>query len=167
MRMMITTALLLLLAVPSLATAPDPWIGKSRDELTTLLGEPNKTKRSKAGTTLTYKLARLEEGSIPPSGMSVIKVPGVSGMLGLSPGGTKMQVASTASDSAPDDKYGRGGGGDVDAGESHSVSWSKKDGVERSWDDRSAIRGRVTLKFTVDGSGQIVDWSVSPKKAAE
>ena len=167
MRTMLAVALLLILVAPSLAADPDPWIGKSLDELTTLLGEPNKTKRSKAGTTLTFKLARLEEGSVPPSGMSVVKVPGVKGMLGLSPAETKMRVASTAADSAPDDKYGRGGGGDVDASESHSVTWSKKDGVERSWDDQSGIRGRVTLKFTVDGAGKIVDWSVSPRKAAE
>ena len=34
-------------------------------------------------------------------------------------------------------------------------------------DDRAAIKGKLTLKFTVDASGTIQGWSVSPKKAAK
>ena len=167
MRSTLLVAFLLVSLLPLAAADLDPWIGKSRDDLLAVLGEPNKTKKSDAGQLLVFKLVRLEEDSPPPSGMQVLKVPGVKGMLGLMPPKALVPTADSVSTMGPEDKYGRGGGGDVETSESHSISWSKEDGLERSWDEQPAIRGRLTLKFTVDAAGNIVDWSVSPKKAAE
>ena len=110
MRLTLLVAFLLASLLPLGAADPDPWIGKSNADLVSLLGEPNKTKQSDAGEMLIFKLARLEEDSPPPSGMQVLKVPGVKGMLGLMPPKALAPTAEGVSTMGPEDKYGRGGG---------------------------------------------------------
>jgi hypothetical protein len=150
------------------APAEDPWKGKTRADVTALLGEPTKTKTSGDGTeALTYKLYRLHEDAVPPPEVMVLNVPGI-GVVG------QMQQLDTlgAGDVAlvPDerDRKGRGTGGGVGSGEeSYSVEYDPKSGeVTRSWEEKPAFRGKVTLKFQVSGDGSVESWSVSPKKAA-
>lgn len=155
-------------AVP--AAAADPWTGKSRQELETLLGEPTKEKKKSDGSALlVYKLVRLEEGAIPPPEMTVLNVPGVGVVAQMQrPGamdGDEVSIRPTEMDAA-----GRGTGGGIESEETHSISWDT-DGkkIERSWEgsERPAIRGKVTLKFQLTAGGTIDSWSVSPKKARQ
>ena len=148
------------------SAAEDPWAGKSRSDVETLLGKPTKTKDAGDGTeVLIYKFVRLHEGAVAPVGMSMLNVPGV-GVVGQMPDpGTfddDLGIEPTRVD-----KYGRGVEGGMRGEDEYSVSYdteTKK--VERSWEERPSIRGKVTLRFRVNADGEIESWSVSPKKAA-
>ncbi len=149
------------------AAEPDPWRGKSRAEIVTLLGEPHKTTRGAAGAeTLTYRLVRLDESAIAPQGMSVLNLPGI-GIVGrmhdIDPrDGREVSMGPTELD-----KRGRGTGGGIEEEQSFDVTWNSDKGqLERSWDERSAIRGRLKLVFELGPAGAIERWSVSPKKRA-
>ena len=161
---MLLTSVLLVYAGPLPAADPDPWVGKTRADLVALLGEPHKVKASDEGEILTFKLLRMEEASIPPSGVRLLWVPGVKGTLGtmMPPGNIPQETAGIQPTDI--DQQGRGTGGGVETDESYTVSWSNKDGVERSWQDGPNIRGKLTLKFTLNKTNKIVTWTVSPKK---
>jgi hypothetical protein len=148
--------------------APDPWHGKTRSDVLTLLGEATKTKESADGrSVLIYKLLRLHEGAVAPTGMTILDVPGI-GIVGQmqQPGalkGGEVDILPTETD-----KQGRGTGGGLTEEEKLTISWdpdTKK--TERSWDDRPAIRGKLTLQFRLTPTGEIESWAVSPKKAAK
>lgn len=145
----------------------DPWAGKTRSDVVTLLGEPTKTKRVAAGgEVLTYKLVRLEEGAVPPAGMTILNVPGI-GVVGQMPKAGAAKPGDATITPTQVDEKGRPVEGGVTTEESLTISWdADTKEVERSWEERPAIRGRVTLKFNVTAAGGIESWSVSPKKAA-
>jgi hypothetical protein len=148
------------------APAEDPWSGKTKTDVTNLLGEPTKAKKSADGSLLTYKLLRLEQDAIPSSSMIVLDVPGIGVVARMlsdySSGGSDVTIEPTELD-----RQGRGTGGGVGEQESASISWNTESKTtERSWEERPAIRGKLTLKFRIDPSGAIESWSVSPKKAA-
>jgi hypothetical protein len=169
-RLLIACAVVVCLSGERVAAAEppeDPWKGKTRSDVITLLGDPTKTKKTDdRGSVLIYKLLRLQEEAIPPPGLTVLDVPGI-GVVG------QMQTTRTMTGTDVDilptevDKQGRGTGGGVTEEENVSISWDK-DGkkVERSWEERPAIRGKLTLKFNIAPGGEIESWSVSPKKAA-
>jgi hypothetical protein len=146
--------------------AGDPWVGKTREDLVLLLGEPGKTKTTDDGEHLTYKLVRLEKGAAPPFGMIVVSVPGVRGPVGIvtapSRDGSDVTINPTQVD-----PRGRPMGGGVETDESYTVTRDSEGNEQRSWDDRSAIVGKLTLRFELGADGKIASWSVSPKKAAK
>jgi hypothetical protein len=148
----------------------DPWTGKSRADVVTLLGEPKKAKTSKdGGELLVYKLVRLREGTVPEPGMSVLNVPGV-GVVGLWAAPQSMSDVEAGIAPTTVDRHGRSaeGGAGAPAPEEASISWDlDKKEVTRSWEERPAIKGKVTLKFQVNAAGEIESWSVSPKRAAK
>jgi hypothetical protein len=149
------------------ASDDDPWAGKTKSDVVTLLGDPTKTKDvADGGQVLTYKLVRLAEGAVAPAGMTVLNVPGL-GVVGQMPKSGATVEGDTTITPTEVDKKGRPAGGGVTTEETVSVSWdTDTKEVERSWEDRPAIRGKVTLKFHVTESGEIESWSVAPKKAA-
>lgn len=145
----------------------DPWAGKTESDVVTLLGEPTKTKDvADGGRVLTYKLVRLAEGAVPPTGMTVLNVPGI-GVVGQMPKPGAVKAGDTTIAPTRVDARGRPIEGGVTTEESLTMSWDPDTGeVERSWEEGPAIRGKVTLKFHVTADGGIESWSVSPKKAA-
>jgi hypothetical protein len=145
----------------------DPWAGKTKSDVVALLGDPTKTKQiAEGGEELTYKFKRLEEGAVPPVGMTVLNVPGI-GVVAQVPKTVSRGEGDTTITPTRVDKKGRPVEGGVTTEESTNISWGT-DGkkVERSWEERPAIRGKVTLKFNVTAAGEIASWSVKPKKAA-
>lgn len=146
----------------------DPWKGKSRSEVIALLGEPAKTKDARqGGEKLVYKFVRLEEGAIPPPGVAVLEVPGI-GVVGRLPQAGAMQGGEMEVEPTETDRRGRKRGGGLTREESVSVTWEDgKKRVERTGDDRPAIRGKVTLKLVVGPDGKVESWFVSPRKAME
>jgi hypothetical protein len=171
MRIGLRIACVFLACLPGLRAADpplaeDPWTGKGRDDLLTLLGEPTKKKADGKGSEQwTYKLVRLDPDAPPQPGVAVLNVPGI-GMVGQLPApGTpegNMQL-----DAAGYDNDGRPTSGGWQPQEEASVSWGK-DGkkVEYSGDDTPSVQGKLTLKFHLTG-GRVERWSVSPKKALQ
>jgi heat shock protein HslJ len=168
MRRVLVVAGLILVCLTGLqAGEADPWAGKNRTDVVMLLGEPNKTKSANGGEILTYKLVRLDEGAMPPVGMRVLGVPGIRGLVGTRTPSGAINGDEVAINPTEVDGKGRGTGGGVEIEESSSISWNTKDKqLERSWEDRPATRGKLTLKFHVSADGTIETWSMSPKKAA-
>jgi hypothetical protein len=145
----------------------DPWAGKAESDVVTLLGEPTKTKDvADGGRVLTYKLVRLAEGAVAPTGMTVLNVPGI-GVVGQMPKPGTVKAGTSTITPTRVDKKGRPIEGGVTTEETASISWDT-DGkkIEHSWEEQPAIRGKITLKFRVTAAGAIESWSVSPKKAA-
>ena len=81
MRIGLRIACVLLACLPGLRAADpppaeDPWTGKSRDDLLTLLGEPTKKKADGKGSELwAYKLVRLDPDLPPEPGVMVLERP--------------------------------------------------------------------------------------------
>jgi hypothetical protein len=163
----VTVACLAGVCAAAAATDEDPWAGKTKSDVVALLGDPTKTKDvSDGGEMLTYKFVRLEEGAVPPIGMTVLSVPGI-GVVGQMPKSGSRSEGETTITPTQVDKKGRPVEGGLTTETSTNISWDS-DGkeVERSWEERPAIRGKITLKFNVTAAGEIESWSVSPKKAA-
>lgn len=145
--------------------APDPWLGKSRDEVVHALGKPTKERSTRGdGARLVYRLHRLVEGAVPGPRMTVVEVAGV---------GTLVRVLPASRDDPrfdPTRLDGRGvlrPGGTVED-EGRSVTYDPDTrSFERDWDpdDVVEVAGKVTIRFDLDARGRVVDWSVSPKSA--
>ena len=147
-------------------SAQDPWSGKTSTDVVMLLGEPTKTRKTDDGSVLIYKLLRLEPDAVAPATMIVLDVPGI-GVVARMLKDDSMRGVEISIEPTEVDKRGRGTGGGVTEQETASVTWntdSRK--IEHSWEERPAIRGKLTLKFELDPHGTIESWSVSPKKAA-
>jgi hypothetical protein len=145
----------------------DPWVGKSREDVVTFLGEPNKTKDAgDGGEILIYKFVRLREGDIAPMGMAVLNVPGI-GLVGRMPGPAAMKLDTVIEDPGTTNRRGRPAEGGLGEDEKLSVSYDADSGeLERSWEERTVPSGgKATLKLHLDASGKVVSWTVSPKKA--
>jgi hypothetical protein len=146
----------------------DPWKGKSRSEVLTLLGDPTKAKKSENGEELLiYRFVRLDENAVAPVGMAVLNVPGI-GVVGRRLGADTREQPEVGIEPTELDKRGhRTGGGVTEQEESHTITWDKEGKhVEPAWEERPATRGKVTLKLWLNRDGEVASWSVSPKKAA-
>jgi len=170
-------ALITLLATGGLAagdTAPgpeDPWIGKPSDEIVSVLGAPEKTKKIRGnGRIWTYKLLLLDETSVLDPSLRVVDVPGV-GVVGRFDDRPRGVAVETTVEPTTFDKEGRPIGGGPSRTVSNSASWNPDTGeLKRSYDpDEPEIAtraGKITVKFTIDDDGHVTEWSVSPKKRA-
>ena len=164
---LLCVALFCLTALHAADSPEDPWSGKTRADAVALLGEPNKTKTiGDDETILIYKLVRLEDGAIPPAGMRVLNVPGLGVVAQVLPDALDYGGKVTINPTEMDDK-GHVTAGGAATEETLSMSWDTEDKeLTRSWQDKPAVRGKATLKLHVNAKGEILDWSVSPKKAA-
>jgi hypothetical protein len=149
--------------------ADDPWTGRTRAEIESLLGEPTKAKQSKDGSgVMTYKFVRVGPGFVPGPDILLIEVPGIGPAARSArpdDGRPRDDIAFEPTDS---DSHGELIGGGVRTSRSRSVSKDLKTGVV---DDDSpppgpAGRERFKLRFELDADGRVVSWSVSPKKIA-
>jgi hypothetical protein len=171
MRIGLHVACVLLVCLPVLRAedpplAEDPWTGKSRDDVLTLLGEPTKKKADGKGfEQWTYKLVRLDPDLPPQPGVMVLNVPGI-GMVGRLPE-PGILTGSMTLESSGYDKEGNLRSGGWQPEEGASVSYGK-DGktVEYTDEKTPSVQGKLTLKFYLTG-GRIERWSVSPKKALQ
>lgn len=149
-------------------SAGDPWLGRSRDDVVALLGEPSKAKPSAHGATLTYKLARPHTERPAPPGGRVISVPGVGVVVRMpEPGAPAARGESLGSIEV--DEHGRPLGTGVEQPpEEYSVTWSKggERTVESTFEEPPALGKKLTLKFELDAAGLVAGWSVSPKSEA-
>jgi hypothetical protein len=152
------------------AADDDPWMGKPRREVVSLLGSPNKTKTGHDKEVLTYKLFRLDPGSALSPRVLVVDVPGV-GLVGrVQPdpdaGAPKMDYEPTGFD-----EDGRPVPGGFDDSQTTSMSWDAEAGKLKRDDgledlEAPSLGAKLTLKFELDRDGRVASWSVSPKKQA-
>lgn len=153
-----------------LSESPDPWRGKSRQDVLSLLGEPTKSKTGRGEETLTYKLIRLTlESSLAP-GVLIVDLPGV-GLVGKIERDPETRADDTMYQPTEFDEEGRPIAGGFKEEPERSISWDTETGeVERDWDpslpDDLARASKLTVKFRLNAEGLVEDWSVSPKKAA-
>jgi hypothetical protein len=147
--------------------AEDPWRGKRREDLELLLGVPDGERQAAhGGRVLTYKLVRLADAARAPDDVLVLDVPGVGVVGRLSRRGPQSGAQDSVEPTEVDNR-GRSVGGGITTSESHSISWDKESGnVERSWEERPALAGRVTLRFELAGDGTITSWSAKPPPRA-
>jgi hypothetical protein len=145
----------------------DAWVGKSRRDVVTLLGQPTKSKRAKDGAeTLTYKLVLIDESAPPTADILVLNLPGV-GLVGQVVRQTG-PLGSVTIDPLELDREGRPTGGGVSSDASSTTSWDVRSGEKRTTTTgekaKPSIRGKVTVRFEVGGDGVVRDWTVSGKK---
>jgi hypothetical protein len=144
--------------------AKDAWQGKPRSEVVTLLGEPDKTTRSKEGSTIVYRLFRIEQGAPADPELVPVLVPGVGLVARRSEQSDPFGGRSTTFEPTVLDEEGHPSGG-LTTTESRSVTWSKKEGatVRSEGSQRAATHRRVKLAFHLDGVDRVRDWTVDPK----
>lgn len=154
-------------AVLAPVQAQDVWKGKHRDDVMALLGEPDKTKKARAGSSvMVYKLVRVGDDAVPGPSFRVLDLPGV-GRVGRMLKNQEPQVTETITvgPSGIDEK-GRPGAGGFSRTETTSVSWDPATG-ERTGPDPpekgSRSGGKVRLEITLDGEGIVTDWSATAK----
>jgi hypothetical protein len=151
------------------AEEADPWIGKSRRAVISLLGEPTKVKTAKDGTrTLTYKLVRLDPNSPAIPGVTLFSLPGV-GLVGRYDRAVGMAGYDLAIEPITLDEEGRRTGGGVGAGsQGGGTSWDLGTGEKTSTmhggEGNPPIRGKLTVKFRIRSDDTVRDWSASGKK---
>lgn len=143
----------------------DPWHGKPRSEIVKLLGEPDKAKPVRGGgETLAYTLYRIAPDAPPHPQALLIEVPGVGvvARIDRSLGAERMTIEPPMYD-----EQGRPVGGGLTSTRGASTSYDLDEGkLSRSstQDDKPLVAGKVKVRFVLDASGQVVDWSVSGKK---
>jgi len=151
------------------ADGADPWIGKTRGAVISLLGEPMKVKTGKDGTrTLTYKLVRLDPNSPAIPGVTLFSLPGV-GLVGRYDRPIGTAGYDLAIDPITLDDEGRRTGGGVGAdsqggGTSWDLGTGKKTSTVHGGAENPPIRGKLTVKFRIRSDDTIRDWSASGKK---
>jgi hypothetical protein len=144
----------------------DPWLGKSVEDVTAVLGRPDKVKEAEGVRTLVYKL--MLPGDPPPLDprIRLLQLPGVGRVARWSHQDTSGNEPKTYEPTHIDEK-GRVVAGNYDTQSSASMSYNTKSGkVERNWEegpDPGKVK-KITLKVQVDAEGTVRDWSVSPKK---
>lgn len=164
-----TSILLLALCVSGVGytgETQDPWLGKSVDEVTAVLGLPDKVKQSGVVRTLTYKL--MLPGNTPPLDprIRLLQLPGVGLVAQFLRQDVKGAEKSEYEPTHVDEAGGVVAGG-FKPETSASISYSPESGeFERDWEegpDPGKVK-KITLKVVVDDQGRVSDWSVSPKK---
>jgi hypothetical protein len=144
----------------------DPWLGKHVDEVTTVLGLPDKVKQAGEVRTLIYKL--MLPGESPPLDprIRLLQLPGV----GLVAQFVREQTGTSEEveyEPTAVDEDGRLVPGGYNTNSSASMSYNTKTKtVERNWEegpDPGKVK-KIKLEVEVDGEGRVRDWSVSPKK---
>jgi hypothetical protein len=145
----------------------DAWVGKSRGDVVSLLGQPTKSKRAKDGVeTLTYKMVLIDESATPTPEILALNLPGV-GLVGRVDK-QRGPMDSVVFDPLEVDREGRPTGGGVNSGGSSSTQWDLKTRESNTTTTgekaKSAIRGKVTVQFEVGGDGVVRDWNVTGKK---
>ena len=146
--------------------AQDPWRGKPVDDVTAVLGLPDKIKESGGSRTLIYKL--MLPGENPPldSRIRLLQLPGV----GLVAQFIHEDIKGNEEAEFEPTHVGQDGGvvaGGYETNSSANISFDPKSGeIERDWEegpDPGKVK-KITLKVVVDEQGRVSDWSVSPKK---
>lgn len=144
----------------------DPWKGKHREEVVSLLGEPTKHRVSKHGETLFYSFVRVDPAAPPDDGALLLYVPGV-GLVAkvLDVRGPLVAVPGGPLDT---DEQGRPLGGGAAPPETVTVTRNLETGEVR-WlpaEDPGAplMVGKVKLRFDLDREGRVARWSASPKR---
>ena len=168
------TALCAALAVVALAWTParsqtepaeaDPWNGKPRSEIVKLLGEPDRTKAGRDGCeTITYTLYRIGADAPPHPAALLVHLPGV----GLVARVDKPHDAGSMTVEPPVyDEQGRPAGGGLGTTHSASSSYDPKTGTltrTSSEGDNPQVTRKVKVRFVLDPSGRVVDWSAPGK----
>lgn len=167
----VAAAILLSLGAGGPATTDaDPWRGKPREEILSLLGRPDKSKSRSGKESLTYKLFRLDDESALAPGLLVADVPGV-GVVGRFERAPAVRGDELKYQPTDFDEDGRPIPGGFREEQTASVSWDSETGKAKRDEDLeipgdSARGGRLTIKFHLDADGRVESWSVSPKKQA-
>ncbi len=141
----------------------DPWVGKSRAEVTELLGKPSKAKRAGGGEKLTYKFLRLDPWAPAKLDVRMISVPGI----GVVAQATKIDTGGVSTHVGPTevDEQGRPVHDGPGMTETHSMEYDPKTGrLERSDLQSSTAKGKVKLRLTLGANGRVTEWSVSGGK---
>ena len=157
---------LLLSGAATAGEAEDPWHGKHVDEVTAVLGQPDKIKESGDVRTLIYKL--MLPGGSPPLDprIRLLQLPGV----GLVAQFVRQEATGNAGmeyEPTHVEEDGRVVAGGYETQSSASLSYDPKSGeLERNWEegpDPGKVK-KITLKVVLDEQDRVRDWSVSPKK---
>ena len=133
----------------------DLWKGKHRTDVVALLGEPSKTKKTPdGGTVLIYKLIRVGDKAVPGPSFRVLDLPGV-GLVGRQVKNEDPSYSEITTIEGGSDDEGRPvSPGVPKTGERIGPAPPQKG-------PRSG--GKVRLEISLDASGIVEDWSVSPK----
>lgn len=145
----------------------DPWEGKLGADAITLLGEPDKRKKSSdGGEVWVYKLLRVGPDFDPSTPARLIDLPGV-GLVARKDKGQSGAVPELSPSTV--DESGRPGSGVPWETRSASASYDPKTGkTERSGFDgppgAPVGGGKFRLTLELDAADRVTGWSVSSKK---
>jgi hypothetical protein len=147
----------------------DPWIGKPRSDIVAILGEPDKAKRSAAGTeAMVYKMFVVGADVEPRADMVLVDLPGIGPVGRILPGPSESEESITIEPSGLDES-GRPTGGLT---RSRSYETSVELGRDKAKPPRTEAtpepkrRGKIKVTFELGPDGRVETWIVSPKKRA-
>ena len=157
--------LVLALVAPAVHAANDPWIGRSRDEVVVVLGEPDRAKVADEGSgRLVFKFHPLREGAVPGPRRMPVTVDGIGTLfrvLPLEPDDSAFEPTTIDHDGAmvPGGVRGSRGGSTSFDPDTREVE------TDRGPADNVEVAGKVKRTVEFDADGKVMRWSVSPEGA--